>query len=211
MKDLDHKETTATLEQMKQKDRLVKLELTNKLLAGRKEVMDTCLEQYEEVENTFATMLGQKVKQIMENMPKTKSSRSIDKQEAEEVEAWRMMIYQEIEDYHKDTKPELQAGIKDNVIQALQDIKVYKRKLEETPDSKEKNRSTNKLWKKFIKENKERIDSPDNDTLMEIEENKTVDMMHRTSANELMNFREKSIKESLMDPDTLLIVIHRHK
>ena len=34
--------------------------------------------------------------------------------------------------------------------------------------------------------------------------------MHRTFVNELFNFRKKSIKEFLMDPNTL-IVIHRHK
>ena len=85
-------------------------------------------------------------------MPKTKSSISIDKQEAGRIEAWRIMMYQEIEVYHKDTSPELQA-IENNVIQAFKDIKVHEIKLEETPDPKEKNRSTIKFSRKFIKEN----------------------------------------------------------
>ena len=57
MKDLDPKETMDTLRQMKQKDRLAKLELTNKLLASRKEVMETCLEHYEEMEDIFKPCL----------------------------------------------------------------------------------------------------------------------------------------------------------
>ena len=36
-------------------------------------------------------------------------------------------------------------------------------------------------------------------------------MMHRTFANELLKFREKSIKESLNNSDTLLILVHRHR
>ena len=141
MKDLDHKETTATLEQMKQKDRLVKLELTNKLLAGRKEVMDTCLEQYKEVENMFATMLGQKAKQIIENMPKTKSSKSIGKQEAEEIETWRVMVYQEIEDYHKNIIPN---GSDPNIRKRIKLIK----------ENKERRNSLDNDILKEIEENK---------------------------------------------------------
>ena len=80
-------------------------------------------------------MFGRKAKQILETMPKTKSSISIDKQEAGRIEAWRIMMYQEIEVYHKDTIPQLQA-IENNVIQAFKDLKVHEIKLEETPDPK---------------------------------------------------------------------------
>ena len=45
-------------------------------------------------------------------------------------------------------------------------------------DPKEKNKSTNELWRTFIKEHEEWRDSLDNDTLKEIEENKTDDIMH---------------------------------
>ena len=74
--DVDPKETMDTLRQMKQKDRLVKMERANEILLNRKEVR---IRIYEELKDMFVIIFGRRAIQTMGTMPKTKSPISIDK------------------------------------------------------------------------------------------------------------------------------------
>ena len=54
--------------------------------------------------------------------------------------------------------------------------------------------------------------SSDYDILKEIEDGQyPITLMERISARQQMEFREGPIRSSLKDPDTLSIIVHRHK